>query len=312
MHGLMNLGNTCYINTLIQCLGHVPSVRQWLLSYTGPGEFTCEFKDIIKKMWVEEQSLMPKRFVKYIYDHFHLDRGEQHDINELLLLFLDRLSTEDVRPMSLDDIGAMNHNIQKRAVAAWKSYHKRGFHMWDHLVEGLLISQVHCKTCDKFTTHNFEPFTSLHLNLPQQTEIVDMMCGLNQLFQQESVTEWKCDHCKSIAPAEKVMRIWKLPKVLTIVWKRFTSHYQKICTPVSIPVELHFPRSFLMNREEAPYRLRSLALHHGQMNYGHYTCIGSVNDQWYHYDDLVVKKVQGVTDGRMNVQDAYLVMYEMT
>lgn len=329
MPGLINLGNTCYINTLIQCMGHVDCIRDWMIGATlNTSTLTAELADVWRKMWVDKQSLMPRRFVHFVCSKFGMDIGEQHDINELLMMFVDRLSSEDTSIVDIHTHAYPKHAsssnelkaLYEKATNTWQAYHKKGFGKWDQMTEGLWISQIQCKHCNTYT-HNFEPFTTLNFELSRESQNISLHDALHKHFISETVEEWKCDKCKVVAPAEKVMRIWKLPRVLTIVWKRFSFcaqsfRYQKIATSVSMPKELHFPRQYVLApSSDMVYHLKSLGLHHGGMNYGHYTAIACVdagsNPKWYHYDDDKVSEVSMTKNEEISSKDVYIAMYEM-
>lgn len=320
MQGLGNLGNTCYINTFVQCIGHVSCLREYLIGNEHVGVFSKELQDVLQKMWKQNQSLLPKRFVSCIQQTFGFGVYEQHDLNELVMMCYDKIACEDnsqlysVRDVAMTD--ARNNSIKTlcaRATEAWEKYHKNGsMHHWTLMTEGLQVQQVQCLNC-KACYHNFEPFTTINIDLNDDEGKVSLEDKVASYFDAESLQEWKCDQCKSVHPCEKVIRMWKMPKVISIVLKRFRyseqkGGYVKIRTSITIPQTLRFGKKQILTGQTHTYSLRSVALHHGSMEGGHYTCLGLVDDTWYHYDDINVHRV--TMDASFDSSEAYVLMFE--
>lgn len=323
MQGLANIGNTCYINTFIQCIGHVTCLREWIVHHNHRGEFTKELQDVLRRMWKQQQSLLPRRFVHCVQSTFGFGVHEQHDINELLMLCFDKIAQDDNSDaLCISDIActdAKNDNIRKlciMATDAWKKYHPKGFRQWSLFTEGLQVQQVQCQNC-KTCFHNFDPFTTINIDLEDTDTVIHLSDRVfGHYFNTEQLDEWKCDHCKSTQLSEKVVRMWKMPRVFGVVLKRFRycskrGAYVKIRAPVSIPHVLEFGKKQVLSGDSCSYQLRSIALHHGSMGMGHYTCIGKVDDEWYHYDDMNVSKIADISDPLVS-NEAYVLMYERT
>lgn len=329
MQGLANLGNTCYINTLVQCLGHVRCFRRWMLSERGAsGAFTQELQQLLAMMWNGQQSVAPRRFVECMVKVFDLGSiGEQHDLWEVFLRVIDRISWEDRSEMvSIDERAAGRGRsgsssstamdiLYKMAVKAWTGYHPRGFRTFDAMMEGLQVHQVQCMECKK-CFHNFEPFMVLNIDMDMDARAVDHC--VRSYFGTEQLHEWSCDHCKRVQPAEKTVRIWQFPDVLTVALKRFEvveggRGARKIRTAVDIPQHLRFDEESSIrgvSNGETVYELRSIGLHHGFMNHGHYTCVANHKNKWIHYDDMQVSEVDDIDKFCSQNAHAYLLIYE--
>ena len=86
---LKNVGNTCFINSILQCLS-IPELHEWFKTATKDSLLFNEYKDI-QNMMVEYESIIPNRFVNIVYHQLHFTPGQQGDAHELLLYLLDEM-----------------------------------------------------------------------------------------------------------------------------------------------------------------------------------------------------------------------------
>ena len=96
--GLLNLGNTCYFNTAVQCLAHVPSLTNRFLR-DGPYEGNCavtrEYSVLVRHMWNKRHQgdpIAPRELLREFQTKCpHFSPGYQHDTHEAVLALLDIL-----------------------------------------------------------------------------------------------------------------------------------------------------------------------------------------------------------------------------
>jgi ubiquitin C-terminal hydrolase len=110
--GLDNLGNTCYLNSVIQTMSNLDDFRKFLFD----GEFTEHLKGpleeslfyqtfrIVKHMWESsEESLAPKSFKrKFVEQQKQFMGFEQQDSHEAMHFLIDHLHEEIARPIKLN------------------------------------------------------------------------------------------------------------------------------------------------------------------------------------------------------------------
>jgi ubiquitin carboxyl-terminal hydrolase 8 len=328
IQGLQNMGNTCSINTMIQCLGHCDAFRKFLLEETqlfrkkenyrfSMGD---ELRMICKQLWVDKDSLIPSRFLSALQEtlgkDFRIGR-EQMDITEVWMILIQNL-LEESHQVEFQSIylqacsysHPMLDYLHKEMVTQWTKHSQMTNSPLLDLIQGVQVQQMECKTCGKLY-HNIEPFQCTYFELPEKENVALEEC-LVKWLEKDKVEDWKCDQCKG-STNEKVLRVWRLPKIWMIVLKRFHG-LKKLHTPVHIPQELRLPVGFEMAEPSAcSYQLKAIGNHYGSLYGGHYNaiCKNDLGDHpWCLYDDLSIMGIKDISSILQNNRDAYVLFFE--
>lgn len=315
LEGLQNLGNTCSVNTLVQCIGHCKHLRDWLLSVEAGEEeednrplLSRELARITQQMWRDQKSLAPWLFLKTLFSCLQgiIRRGEQIDLSELWMLLVDRINEE---------IGIRQDHVQIEGgrdvdefTNAWKTHNEKCMSPWLQEVQGWTQTVITCHKCKKSARH-YEPFSFLGLDVHESAGNVSRM--FDRMSKEEHITKRECDYCHSQASATKSTNICLYPRVLVCCFKRFvmTPHgtTQKWTDTIEIPLQIRFSNG------GGTYSLQSIGNHQGSLHGGHYYAVAkNPNDQWVIYDDIYIMEVPDITTMIKNNKDAYMLFYELS
>ncbi|XP_065669998.1 ubiquitin carboxyl-terminal hydrolase 8 isoform X3 [Hydra vulgaris] len=329
--GLKNLGNTCYMNSVIQCLACTLPLGNYFttglyekhlnLSNTNahPGELARELAFLIIVISAGEyRSVSPVDF-KVALGKFAPDFSgfKQQDAHELLMFFMDGLH-EDVNKIVKKEIIKMKEtdHLSDEAAAdiAWKDYKLNNDSVIVDLFQGQFRSTVTCLSCNK-RSKTFDAFNCLQLPLPsnQSTTLENCIQAFTKAEKIGGNDSWKCSNCKKYREASKTIEIWKLPNVLIIQLKRFHFDgrwHNKIQTTINFPMQNFNMSKYIVAPQliHTKYRLYAVINHYGSFESGHYTanCVNPYYEKWYNFDDSIVKEID---ENSIKTNTAYLLFY---
>ncbi|PGG96817.1 ubiquitin carboxyl-terminal hydrolase 4/11/15 [Blastomyces parvus] len=187
--GLSNLGNSCYMNSALQCVRSVEELTHYFLDdeyrkdlnpgnpLSHDGNVAKAYANLLHQLFDENgtTSFAPRQFKQTIgrYGPSFSGYGQQ-DSQEFVLFLLDGLQ-EDLnriqkkpyieKPDSTDDMVENSAALQEFANKCWEIYKARNDSVITDLFAGMYKSTVVCPVCDKVSII-FDPFSNLTLQLP--------------------------------------------------------------------------------------------------------------------------------------------------
>lgn len=306
--GLQNIGNSCYLNSVIQCLLHCSPIRDYFINGRFKSEINSRSKT--KGKCAEATSSLfqdllagktsSPRSVKSAVNSFSgLFRGtSQEDAQEFLRWYLEALH-EDVQKVT------SKPRITKEAESAreaWSQYTSRENSQIVDLCVGQLKSSLTCSHCG-YVSNVWDPFWDLSVPLPSGArKIEDCLEEFRKEETLDGSEKPKCERCKERRRMKKKFDVEKAPRVLAIHLKRFGDSLgysrSKITRNISFEQNFHL--------ENRSYELRAVCNHSGGVGGGHYIAYGKTDAGWFEYNDSHVSKI---SESQLVSSNAYLLFY---
>ncbi|KAL7134528.1 hypothetical protein ABFS83_11G032100 [Erythranthe nasuta] len=301
--GLRNLGNTCFLNSVVQCLTYTEPLAAYLQS--GKHQNNCRTagfcalcaiqKHVSRALQSTGRILEPKDLVsnlRCISRNFRNARQEDaHEYMVNLLESMHKCCLPSGVPTESDN-----------------AYDKSLVHK---IFGGRLRSQVKCMQCS-FCSNKFEPFLDLSLEIAKADSVHKALAHFTSKEQLDGgAKEYQCQQCKQKVKALKQLTVHKAPHVLAVHLKRFSAHSpgQKIDKKIAFGPTLDL-KPFVTGTHDGDlnYTLYGVLVHAGwSTRSGHYYCfVRTSSGMWYNLDD---NQVYQVNERKVLEQKAYMLFY---
>ncbi|KAJ7692121.1 hypothetical protein B0H17DRAFT_1061969 [Mycena rosella] len=324
--GLLNLGQTCFMNVVLQCFIHNPLLRNYFLGDKHNYKqckieedcTCCEMDKLFTEIFSDEPTAYgPINFLVSTWrKSAELSGYAQQDAHEFFISTLNHIHSTS-RGSTNVSCNCIIHST----------------------FAGQLQSDVVCGRCHNVTS-TVDPMLDISLELKGKAEGVGaagentLTACLKRYTQPEKLgaKQYSCAKCKTAHEASKRLSIRKLPPVLSFQLKRFEHKTADKSAARKIDAQIRFPATLNMapfttlvmkaaekeNGSSSPvfahpgpaamyeYDLFAVINHEGQINNGHYTNFARFEDEWYRFDD---DKVTHATLGACLGSNAYMCFY---
>ena len=330
MTGLCNLGNTCFMNSTLQCLSHTYELNDFLnnekfwterLNNIPDGLILWEWDKLRNLMWSENCVIEPKGFfqavrkVAMIKEKVLFTGYAQNDLTEFLQFCIDCFHNAIHRKVDMSISGVSKNktdDIAKKCYEMMKNMYNTDYSEMLKIFYGISVSQI---VSESGTYKNItpEPFFGVSVPLSSNSNYKNTLYDCMKLF--TSVEELTDDNqvynekTKEKEDAKKKIIFWSLPDVLVITLKRFTNTNNKDQRMIDFPINDFDLSEFIIGYDKKSYiyDLYGVCNHSGGTAGGHYSSFvkTSVGD-WYHFNDTIVNKVE---EASIKTPKAYCFFY---
>lgn len=299
-----NIGNTCYMNTALQCLFRIQPLND-ALDRAAPKvgrdtevqRFFHQFNDLrvlcLQHGATANCCVAPHLFLEAVQTlarHKNMSdfsARQQNDVAEFMQFVLNSLHEAMAEEVNFDEVEAADPITVKCRETMKQIFGKQCSEII-MLFYGMQVSTIR-------TSHTPEPFLFLDLPIPEGAARLDEV--LNAYTAEEKIEGWFDESTKTTEKeVTRELRIWRLPAVLTLVLKRFGANGSKNRAHVNIPLTLEWG--------ELTYTLQCVGAHQGgSLNSGHYVSRCCVGGTWGTIDDEMAQPCPDIS------VDAYCLVY---
>lgn len=312
--GLNNLGNTCFMNSILQCLISTKTLSDYFLSgrYVSDinpvnplgmgGELAMEYAFIVQCLWKGTYKSIAPRDFKSTISKFapQFSGSQQHDSQEFLAFLLDGLH-EDLNKVIKKEyiVEPSNDGVpdDQASMISWNIHLRLNDSIIVNMLQGQFKSTLNCLHCS-YQSVTFEAFMYLSVPIPPKIfgkcSLLDCIKEFSKLEKVSGVNSWYCKKCKTHRDAAKRIDIWRLPPILLIHIKRFAfsgSIKKKMDTNIDFPLDsLNLTKFVSSSQKPREYQLYAVSNHSGSIDSGHYTAYvrNSMTKTFLKFDDSQV------------------------
>ena len=342
--GLNNIRDTCYINSILQCLNQIPSLTNYFLNDLNQevilnnknfSQLSPSYLQLTRMLWDKNKrgsSFSPDNFMEAVGKINPLFKnGKKSDYKDFIIFIIDRIHTELKRPIKFQRYSAsLNQYDRENAFLNFMNKFQKECSIISDIFFGITETKNVCLYCknvyssqekDYPKCYNYEIFNCLVFPLEEVRNFRNKnnSVSLDDCFFYNQKTERfngenknYCNICKKLYDSEYTSSIYSSPNVLVLILKRAKDNIYDIKLDFSEILDI---TQFVLEKDipQLIYNLIGVVTQVEQRGPNeHYIgfCKSPINNLWYSYNDAFVNLVEDVQKEIINFGVPIILFYQ--
>ncbi len=323
--GLANLGNTCFMNSVLQCLSHTYEFSSFLneekwktrLLKKEDSLITMEWDKLRRMMWSENCIISPGGFLDAVQKVAKIKNKDlftgyaQNDFSEFLVFIMECFHNSIMREVEMTIKGDVLTNTDELATKCYnviKNMYKKEYSEIFEIFYGIHVSKL-VSVSESYKNITPEPYFLLQLSIPKRNanlyDCFNSYTAVENLDCEIEINEETGEREK----AKRQILFWSFPNVLVILLKRFGNNMRKNKDRIDFPLENLNLQKYVVGYDKSSYiyDLYGICNHSGNVLGGHYWAyVKNANSKWYNFNDTMVREIN---PSQLITANAYCLFY---